>query len=178
MNFRIPLKRRAAIAGIACTVAAFACRSQIATALVLRGDEFLYRNRLPDAARYYRRAMEVDPSFATAADRYAFLALQTHDRRLLKEAVTILDRAIDADRSATPLFVDRALCLHLERQYARAGRDFEVAARRYRDPRYFTFAGWDAYALARRHAARTLWQRALAADPHFIPARSALERMR
>ena len=176
MSVRIPPRRRACIAALGCVLAATVCRGQIATALLLRGDEFLYRGNDADALRYYGRAITLDPRLASAADRYAFVAMQTHNRRALDDAIRTLDRAIAAGSGDVALIADRALCLHLERRYAPARRDFIAAARESRDPRYFTFAGWDAYALDDKRAAHALWRRALSLSPRFLPARRALER--
>ncbi|MBV8489399.1 MAG: hypothetical protein JO199_02625, partial [Candidatus Eremiobacteraeota bacterium] len=83
----IPLHRRVALAAGSLLIAAVLFRPQIADALVVRGDEALYRAQPRQALAYYGRALWFDRGSATAVDRFAFLAASLHDAQDLRSAV-------------------------------------------------------------------------------------------
>lgn len=170
--------RRLGIACAALAIAAACFRSQVACALVVRGDDFMYRNNVQQAMARYERAMTIDADNAAAADRLVFANLEERTPESLQRGVRIATRYLSRHPNEANVLADRALCFLAQRDYALAEVDFERAATALRDPRYFTFAGWAARRANRPAPARALWKRALAIDPRFKPARIALERFR
>lgn len=166
--------RRFAIALVALTASALCFRSQIAAALVVRGDEFMNRNAIPQAIARYQRALTIDRDNANAADRLVFASLEARTPALLRSGIGIATQYLVRHPHDATLLADRGLCYLAERRYAAAGPDFERAARFLKDPRYFTFAGWAARRAGDDARARMLWRAALAIDAHFVPARTAL----
>lgn len=167
--------RRFAIAGIALTIALAAFRSQIADALVLRGDAMLYRNQLTRARAMYARALEFDASSAAAADRYVFISLEQRTYPSLQSAILVASKYLHLHPLDPSVMADRALCYLLERRYVRAQRDFERLARETRDPRYAVFAGWAALRTGNRAHAIAWWKDALREHPSYRPALDALK---
>ncbi|HEY8314822.1 MAG TPA: hypothetical protein VIG51_11740 [Candidatus Baltobacteraceae bacterium] len=168
--------RRFLVAALSLLLAATLFRAQLASSLVVRGDEFLYRNDISGAATYYRRAIRIDGDFADAADRLAFLAMQKRTQAALAAAVAATTVYLGQHGDDPRILADRAMCYQIEKRYRKAEPDFERAAWLLRDPRYFTFAGWAAARSGSRTRARKLWVAALRIDPRFLPARHALER--
>lgn len=166
--------RRLAITVIALACAAYLFRAQLASALVIRGDDYLFRGDRTQALKRYSRALAIDPLSDTAADRYAFISLQMATPDALTTALQIANRYLTARPSDATILTDRALCyLHL-RDYARAQTDFERAALAANAPADYVFAGWAARRAGHVLAARSLWLRALAIRPGFGPAVVAL----
>jgi tetratricopeptide (TPR) repeat protein len=151
---------------------------QIADGLVVRGDDFMYRNAPKEAMRRYERALLIDNRNAAAADRIAFVGMQMRTPQSLRRAVNVATAYLANRPNDAVILADRALCYLIERRYAPALTDFQRAGTLQRDPRYFVFAGWAASHEHDRRHARALWRMALAIDPHDIPARSALDRWR
>lgn len=170
----IPLLRRFALCSIGLLLAAAVFRTQISSALVVRGDDFVYRSDLQRARAFYARALWFDPDDGEAADRFAFFGMQRKDAASLESCVDAATAYLRRHPGDARLRVDRALCYAWQRRYDRAERDFERAAQAMRDSRYFVFAGWAARRLGERERARSLWRSALAVDPHSLPARRAL----
>jgi tetratricopeptide (TPR) repeat protein len=166
--------RRFALVLAALSVAAAAFRPQLAQALIVRGDDYLYRGDVRSALVRYERALALSPDSQTAADRYVFLSMQQNTARSLhsgiEEATTFLARH---PGNAT-LLSDRALCYLHEHDYALAQADFERAASGV-DAQGYVFAGWAAWHAGRVHVARRLWEHALLLRPRYRPAVIALE---
>jgi tetratricopeptide (TPR) repeat protein len=166
--------RRFAIAAIALTLAFVLFRSQVAQALIVRGDEFLYRGNTAAALERYQRALVLMPQSQTAADRYAFLSLQQNTPASLQRAITIAGRFLRRHQDDAVLLNDRALCYLHQKRYALAQKDFERAARSSNAPESFVFAGWAAEHAGRMKSARTLWRLALSVRRGYRPALIAL----
>ncbi len=174
----IPVWRRFAIAAVTLVLASGLFRPQLASALIMRGDDAIRNGDRASAIRYYGRAIAVDAGSATAADRLAFsLCL----RRVPRDAQAAIDIATSALRRApdnASLLADRALAEQVLRRWPRAELDFARAAHVARDPRYDHFAGRIALVRGDITAARQYFRAALAYDEHFSPARAALGRLR
>lgn len=149
-------------------------RSQVADALVIRGDDYLYRGGRVQALVRYNRALLVDPDSEVAADRYVFLSLQRQTSASLAAALAVASRYLHRHPHDAPLLRDRALCyLHL-RKYEAAERDFADAARASGAPDAYVFAGWAAQHAGRQRDASVLWHQALRIRPQYRPAALAL----
>ena len=172
----IPLYRRVLVAAVGITCAAFLTRSQLADALVLRGDECLYRAQPGAGLSYYRRALWLDGSDGAAVDRFAFVAMTLRDPHALKDSVAIASAYLRRAPNDDVVRLDRAMAYRALGKHASALADFATAGGRARDPRALTFAGYEAKALGHLRLARALWSRALALEPNFLPARHALVR--
>lgn len=171
-EFSRPRRFAAALTALLC--AAFLFREQIADALVIRGDEYLYRGKAVEALERYRRAMRVSPLSETATDRYVFVSMQLRDAAALNRAISAAGRYLAMHPNDPAVLSDRALCyLHLGK-YALAQADFVDAARSAHTPNYYVFAGWAAQRRGRKSSARTLWRAALSIDPRYGPAVRAL----
>ncbi|HEY8296751.1 MAG TPA: tetratricopeptide repeat protein [Candidatus Baltobacteraceae bacterium] len=166
--------RRFLVAAASLSVAALLFRAQLGAALVVRGDDFLYRSDARQARTYYARALRFDPDSESAADRYVFFGLQVRTHASLDAAIGVASAYLRRHPDDGAILADRALAYLIERRYDKAEPDFERAARASRDPRYFTFAGWAALRAGRESVARDLFDRALTIDPRFRPARYAL----
>lgn len=166
--------RRFAVAFLALLCAAAIFKGQIASALVIRGDDYLYRGDRAHALERYRRAMSLAPAFSVAADRFVFVMMQQHTRDSLNQAIAVATGYLHAHPHDSDLLTDRALCyLHL-RRYAFAQRDFERAAHEAHAPSDYVFAGWAAQRAGHARIARALWRRALLVRPGYRPAIIAL----
>jgi len=174
MNRTFSRSRRFAVVTCALLVAAAAFKSQLAQALVVRGDEFAYRGQSLRALSHYARAVRLDPQSGIATDRYVFALMQRHSRSALRSAIASASAYLERNSNDDTVLADRALCYLLTRQYSQARRDFERAARISSDPRAYVFAGWAALRAGDRKGARAMWRRALTLNPHFGPARVAL----
>jgi tetratricopeptide (TPR) repeat protein len=170
--------RRIGVAIVALSLAACIFRAQIADALVVRGDDFMYRSDAGGAMNRYERALAIDPSDEAAVDRIVFLAMQMRTRESLHRGIAVADAYLHFHRNDGGILADRALCYLILRRYRQALNDFARAATLQRDPRYFVFAGWAAQHAGESKRARTLWGKALTIDPHYVPARTALEHAR
>lgn len=165
--------RRAALAAAALALSAALLRGPLASALVLRGDDYLYAGDRAAAMVRYARALMLAPDFELAADRYAFVALLVRTPQSLSAGARVASRVLRLHPSAT-LYHDRALCFLAMRQYGAAYDDFTRAAALNPTPQSVTFAGWAALRIGRRRAALALWRQAAARWPRFTPARLAL----
>jgi tetratricopeptide (TPR) repeat protein len=175
MSSAFSRSRRLLLVAFSLAIAAMLFRSQVAQALVVRGDDFLSRGRSGDALLHYARALRIDPGLNLAVDRYVFASMQRHTTGALQSAVSTAGKFLARHPNDATLLTDRALCYIVERRYELARRDFEAAARASSNPRDYVFAGWAALHSGDARAARRLWRRALALDKRFEPARVALE---
>lgn len=174
MSRELSRVRRFAIAAVTLALACLLFRTQIAGALVIRGDDYMYRGDRVAALEHYRRALAFSPSLEVAADRFVFISLQRQTPAALRTAVSVADGFLAAHPGDASLLRDRALCyLHLHR-YSSAQRDFEEAARATHAASDYVFAGWAARHAGRERFARVLWRRALDMQPRFRPALIAL----
>ncbi|MDQ2871524.1 MAG: hypothetical protein M3R35_00160 [Candidatus Eremiobacteraeota bacterium] len=167
--------RRFAVGLTGVLLAAVLFRAQIGSALIVRGDDFLYRNDTAQARRYYARALRVDPDSRAAADRFAFFGMQMRTRQSFTSSIAIATTYLKGHPNDTTLLVDRALGYLAERRFQPAQADFERAARLTRDPRFYTFAGWAARRNGASNRARALWRTALRMHPGYRPAVRALK---
>lgn len=170
----IPASRRVALALTGVLVAGYLLRPQVSQALVVRGDERLYRGSPADALIYYRRAIEADPLDAAAIDRFAFGAVSLRDRRAVRDAIDLSSRYLRRRPYDDGIRMDRAMAYRLIGDWRHAVDDFERVGVRKRDATALTFAGYAAWALRERPRAIGLWRKALAAQPDFRAARHAL----
>lgn len=168
--------RRTAVALVGITVAAYVLRPQMSDALVVRGDEFLYRADSRRALQYYRRALLLDADDGAAVDRYAFVATMSRDRHVndavLRETSAYLQRHPDD----AIVRMDRAMAYRAAGVAPAALADFALVGARTGDPRAYVFAGYAARRSGDMRLARRLWRAALALQPGFIAARRALAR--
>lgn len=169
-------RRRFALASISLAMSTLLFRSDIAQGLVVRGDDYVYRNDSGEAMIRYERALSIDPDNGPAVDRMVFLRMEQRTPASLAQGDAIATRYLRTHPRDPAVLADRALCRLIQRRYNAAQPDFQRAAEITRDPRYFTFAGWAALRARDRLAARRLWRAALAVDARFAPARDALER--
>ncbi len=171
----ISRRRRFAVAGCALVLAGTVFRCQIAQALVVRGDDFLYRGRSAAALSRYARALALDPDLGTAADHYVFVSMERHTAPALRSSIVAADAYLARHPADSTVLADRALCRLLEKRYGAARRDFEAAGRASQDPREYVFGGWAAERSGDAVTARRLWRTALALDAHYRPAMLALK---
>jgi tetratricopeptide (TPR) repeat protein len=168
--------RRTVLAALGVGIAAALLRPQLADALVVRGDEFLYRGDPARSLEFYRRALVADPDDGAAVDRFAFAATSLRDRAALAEAI---GRACDYLRrhpEDTAVRMDRAMAYRRFGDARRALADFALVGARTADPRALTFAGFEARGLGESNLARRFWRSAVAVRPRFPAAVRALER--
>jgi tetratricopeptide (TPR) repeat protein len=168
--------RRAAVAAFAVAIAAWILRPSLAAALVVRGDEQLYRAQPSLALGYYARALRIDPGNSVAVDRFLFVALSLRRPTAIDAGIDFASeylRTIDDD---TVRF-DRALAYRVRGSAAKALADFERIGTHRQDATALTFAGLLAEKLNRRAVAIALLNQALAVSPHWFPAERALQRL-
>ena len=175
MSVDAPLRRLAlAVAGV--IIAAWMLRPQLAQALVVRGDEQLYRGRASDALRYYDRAVRLNPCDGVAVDRYAFVALTLRKRQSVDAAIALASAyLLLADDDAVRF--DRAMAYRERGRLKDALADFTRVGLHAHDATALTFAGLAAMRLGRRPNAIELFRRAVAFAPKWLPARRALRRL-
>lgn len=176
MNVLHRCGRRVGVVIFALVTAAVVVRPALSSALVTRGDELSFRGQLGRAREMYRRALLADASNATAADRYAFLAVLSHERDFLESGAAVATAALDRAPGDVRLHMDRALCEQGLRRLSKAAADFEYAGLRGHDPSALTFAALDVAAGNRMYAEHLL-RTALAYDTRFLPARRDLARL-
>ena len=174
MNTPFSRMRRFAIAASALLLAACLFRSQIAQALVLRGDDYLYQGRVPEAQERYERALTFDSGLEVAADRFVFVSMERHTRTSLERGIRAATKFLRAQPNDVSLLADRGLCYLVARKYMAARQDFVRAAAISGSASDFVFAGWAARRAGDRVGARRLWRRALEEDPRNRSARIAL----
>jgi hypothetical protein len=151
-------------------------RPQISAALVVRGDDLLYRSDEGRALSFYKRALTVDADDAVAADRFVFVEMLEHRRDGLNAAVRVADAFLERHQEDATLLMDRGLCEHLLRRDRAAEEDFVASGRFAHDPRPLVFAGYEALRLGYRQSARSLWREAVSYGRHYAPALLALRR--
>jgi tetratricopeptide (TPR) repeat protein len=166
--------RRFAIAAIALTAACLLFRSQIAQALVVRGDDFMYRGQPLQALSHYARAVSLDADLGIAVDRYVFVSMQRHDPASLRSGIYTADAYLARNPRDATVMADRAMCYLAERHFRAARRDFELAARASSEARDYVFAGWAALRSGDSSGARALWRQALRIESRYEPALVAL----
>ena len=166
--------RRLAVAAFALFLAAVLLHTQLADALVVRGDDFLIQNRYESAGVRYLRALWFDSGSRSAADRYMFVALERRAPRELRAAIAVADSYLLRQPRDSVILLDRALCYLILRKYRFALLDFERSAGITRDPQTLVFAGWAAKRAGRRSEAIGLWLAAVRSRPGYFPAQAAL----
>lgn len=166
--------RRFAIVATALLFAACLFRSQMAQSLVIRGDDYLYQGRVPEAQERYERALAFDNRSEAAADRFVFVLMERHTMTSLERGIRNATEFLRAQPNDVTLLTDRGLCYLVARQYAAARRDFARAAAISGSASDLVFAGWAARRAGDRVGARRLWHRALQEDPRNRSARIAL----
>jgi tetratricopeptide (TPR) repeat protein len=172
----IPLSRRLLLAGVGIAITAFLTRAQIADAVVLRGDECLYRSQPESGLRYYRRALWIDAGNGVAVDRFLFVAMTLRNVTALREGVQLASKYLLENSGDDVVLLDRAMAYRALGRPAAALADFSLIGARRGDGRALTFAGYEARALGHYALARSLWRQALRLDPRIVAARHALER--
>ncbi|HEV2262065.1 MAG TPA: hypothetical protein VGR69_07265 [Candidatus Rubrimentiphilum sp.] len=109
-------------------VAAVLLRTQIADALVLRGDEFLVRNKLVQAQVHYQRALWFDDTSTAAVDRTIYVAMLQRGRAELKNAITLASAFLRRFPEDDVVRADRGLCYLLVKKYRLAAKDYDRTA--------------------------------------------------
>jgi tetratricopeptide (TPR) repeat protein len=173
----IPPLRRFALAAIALGCAIVLFRANVASALVTRGDDQLRTGDLSGAVRHYLRATQLDPRSATAVDRLAFVLLMRRGRGDAALAFALTDAALRTLPRDPMLLADRGFAGERLGRWRGAERDFTVAARLSRDPRYAHLAARMALRAGDPASARAHLRAAIAIDPGYAPARPLLRRL-
>jgi TolB-like protein/DNA-binding winged helix-turn-helix (wHTH) protein/Flp pilus assembly protein TadD len=83
----------------------------------------LYDRKWPNAEREFQRAIELNPSFATAHQWYAVLYLAPLGR--LDEALVEIEKAHELDPLSAIILTDRGFVHYLRREYSAAIQDFQ-----------------------------------------------------
>lgn len=172
----IPLRRRAVLVGLALIFSGICLRSQISSALVVRGDQFGVAGDTARAAIYYRRALWFDARDGGAVDRLAFDAIMTHRRASILHALPLVSNYLHIAPNDQAVLMDRAMAEQSLGNYANAERDFARLGEIGSDARAYTFAGFGALHTGNIRRARVWWNRAIQIDPHFVPAQRALRK--
>lgn len=175
MSAHHPL-RRIALAAAAVAISGVLLRGQMADALVVRGDEFLYRSDSRAALRYYRRALQFDATNAVALDRLLFVATTLRDRAGMRDGVERAATYLEGRPDDDAIRMDRAMAWRALGKSSFAWIDFGVVGYRTRDARALALAGFAAHDAAREIAARRLWRAALTLAPGMPAASHALAR--
>jgi tetratricopeptide (TPR) repeat protein len=170
----IPLGRRIALALIGIVASGYLLRPQISQALVVRGDERLYRGSATEALGYYRRAIETDPLDGSAVDRFAFSAVSLRKPMLVRDAIELSSQYLRRRPDDDVVRMDRAMAFRLLGNWKNAADDFARVGKRERDVTALTFAGYAARALHDDKRATALWREALGVNSTFRAARRAL----
>lgn len=168
--------RRFVLAAAGVLIAGWLLRDQLSDALVVRGDEFLFRGRLQAANRYYARALAFDADSAIAVDRSVFAALLSHHRDALETGVRLAAGYLARHPDNDAVRWDRAMADRVLDDATAAASDFAIVGYRTRDERALALAGLEARRGGARLRARRLLRAALALDPGFPPALRALAR--
>jgi tetratricopeptide (TPR) repeat protein len=169
---------RAFLAALGLAVSALLFRTQIADALIVRGDDMLIQNAYDAAGNRYLRALWLDRGSVVAIDRLVFVALQERTPGALRSAATLASGYLGTHRPEQTVLFDRALCYLKLRRYAWAYADFLRAARLSGDPQQYTFAGWAARRAGDAKLAAASWSYALHIRPGYRPAAVALSELR
>lgn len=170
----IPIPRRIALALTGIVISGYLLRPQISQALVIRGDERLYRGSAAEALMYYRRAIAADPFDGSAVDRFAFGAVGLRKPAFVRDAIELSSQYLQLRPDDDVVRMDRAMAFRLLRDWRHAAGDFACVGERERDATALTFAGYAAMALHEEKRATALWRQALAFDRDFRAARDAL----
>jgi tetratricopeptide (TPR) repeat protein len=170
----IPVARRIALALTGIVVSGYLLRPQISQALVIRGDERLYRGSAREALGYYQRAIDADPLNASAVDRFAFGAVSLREKTVVREAIAASSAYLRRRPADDVVRMDRAMAFRLLGDWRHAATDFERVGERERDATALTFAGYAAEKLHEHRRARALWRKALTVDRNFRAALHAL----
>lgn len=168
------MARRIALALTGIVVSGYLLRPQISQALVIRGDERLYRGNTAEALGYYRRAIDADPLDASAVDRFAFGAASLREETVVREAIAASSAYLRRRPGDDVVRMDRAMAFRSLGDWRHAAADFERVGERERDATALTFAGYAAEKLHERRRARALWRKALIVDRTFRAALHAL----
>jgi tetratricopeptide (TPR) repeat protein len=166
--------RRFAVAAVALLCAGLVFRSQIAQALIIRGDDYLYRGDQPAALQRYQRALLVAPWSQAAADRYVFVSMQQQTAQSTRAALVVANRYLSSHPHDAVLLADRALWYLHARRYSAAQRDLAAAAESMHSVTDYVFAGFAAEHAHHHDAALALWRTALKEQPGYEPAQMAL----
>ncbi|MGA8533595.1 MAG: hypothetical protein WB615_05760 [Candidatus Tumulicola sp.] len=163
-----------ALGGVA--ISAVLLRGQLADALVVRGDECLFRARPAASLRYYRRAIWIDPRDSVAVDRLLFVAMTLRDRRALDDGIVSATRYLEWKPDDNVVRLDRAMACRVTGRQSEALGDFAIVGRATHDARALTFAGYAAQAIGQPRRASYFWRAALLLSPDFPAAKHALAR--
>ncbi len=152
--------------------------TQVADALVVRGDDLLVQNSYDGAAVRYSRALRLDPGSVVAIDRLTFVALQQKSTEAFRSVAARASEYLRAHPTEPTVLFDRALCYLKQKHYGSAYLDFSRAAQLTQDPQQYTFAGWAARRAGRLDRAITSWRQALRIRHGYRPAAVALSELR
>ncbi|MEO6835921.1 MAG: hypothetical protein ABI231_08455 [Candidatus Tumulicola sp.] len=169
-------RRRLELALSGIVISACLLRTQLADALVVRGDGCLYRARPSLALQYYRRALWLDANDGTAVDRFVFVAMTLREGGALRDGIAVASRYLERNPDDDVVRMDRAMAYRATGRPAQAVTDFATVGRRTKDARALTFAGFAAEEIGQRDRARAFWHSAVAIDPGFPAAQHALTR--
>jgi tetratricopeptide (TPR) repeat protein len=174
MRAGISRGRRFGIAAVALLSAGLLFRNQLSQALIVRGDDYLYRGDRTAALARYQRAMTIAPWSQIAADRYVFVSMERQTRQATRAALRVADRYLKAYPHDAALLSDRALWYLHAHRYAKAQRDFAAAAQSPHSVSDYVFAGFAAEHAHDHRAAVKFWRAALREAPNYRPAQLAL----
>ncbi len=169
--------RRVAVAVLGVLLALPFLRVELATALVMRGDQQWERGNLGGAMTSYLRSWSLDGS-ALDVDRLAIMALAQRRQRALSAVLALEDAYLARHPGDAHILLDRARCRRRAGRLLGAERDFVRAGRIGHDPRAFAFAGYLASHQGRARQAHAYFARALALHPGYLPALDGLRQLR
>ncbi len=173
----MPVHRRVAVALVSLVSAAILFRSEIASALVTRGDDRLRAGDVDGAVRVYTRAAYIDARSVVASDRLAFYLLLRRRPGDALRAHDVATAALQIAPDNPALLADRAFAAQRLRRWRDAEDDFIAAAAAGRDPRYAHLASRMALLAGDRPSARRHLRYALWIDAAYAPARIVLHRI-
>jgi tetratricopeptide (TPR) repeat protein len=174
----IPLWRRCAIAVVALPLAACCFHSQVASALITRGDDAMRNGDRTAGIGYYARALALDAQTSRAADRLAFTLAMRREPGDAQAAIAVATNALVRTPNDAALLADRGLAEQRLDRWRAAETDFIRAGAAAHDARFDHLAGRIALRLGNIPDAKRLFARALLVDRTFAPARAALARLR
>jgi Flp pilus assembly protein TadD len=166
--------RRCVLAAVSLVFAAALFRTQVASALVTRGDDLLRDGNVEGAVRSYSRARWLDAGSAVAADRLAFyLVLRGRDGDAAL-AYSVAGDALRFSPRDPQLLADRGFAAERLARWRSAESSFAAAGSASHDPRYLHLAARMAQRAHDGVAFRRDLRDALAFDASYSPARAAL----